>query len=157
MISLNSKITGDVQQDTKAIPSNVLSFLTGSQVQSNLHIVLSMDVRHPDFEMRLQKNPALLSKCAIFRLDNSSEKGLQDFLRASLVEKYGETLSEETKTSLGHLMLTIHQSMAKGSTSVTSRQFAAFVEDFLSIHETKKADLTSHMLHLQVRHFRPVC
>ncbi|KAG6550188.1 hypothetical protein Mapa_008146 [Marchantia paleacea] len=130
---------------------NLLSFFI-SRVQTNLHIVLSLNTRHPDHEARLQKCSAVVSKCTILRVDSWSEKGLLEFLHARLRKAPEPELDGELNKNLEQIMMDIHRSVVKIHVSVSSSQFVAFVEEFTTIFSKKKADLTSQMLHLQVRY-----
>lgn len=122
------------------------------QVQTNLHIVLSLNTRHPDHEARLQKCSAVVSKCTILRVDSWSEKGMLEFLHSRLRMAPEPELDGELNKNLEQIMMDIHRSVVKTQVSVSSSQFVAFVEEFTTMFSRKKADLTSQMLHLQVQY-----
>ncbi|KAL3676900.1 hypothetical protein R1sor_026848 [Riccia sorocarpa] len=127
---------------------NMFSFFM-SRVQANLHIVLSLNTRHPDHETRLQKCSTLMSKSTVLRIDSWSEKGLVQFLLAKLREALEPELESEAAKNLQQMMLLIHKSVLKSHVSVSSSQFVAFADEFTNIFSKKKSEMMNQMLHLQ--------
>lgn len=118
------------------------------QIRANLHVILSMDLLNPKYEIRCQRNPAIHKHCTLLWLEGWSDKGMLEFSNARL---YAWNVQNKMELNMGATFLAIHKSIELTSgQAVSPRQYVTFVDEFQSIYKSKGADLTKHMTHLQV-------
>ncbi|KAL3130926.1 hypothetical protein ABBQ38_000251 [Trebouxia sp. C0009 RCD-2024] len=118
---------------------SLYSFFT-SQVQQKLRIVISMDPASPDFHLRCQANPALISRCYIQwtgRWDNAGMEAVAISKLQPIMEAAGKDSLDLRK--LIQQLLAVHNS--RGSAGATPRHYVAFVNLCGSMYSSKRSQL----------------
>lgn len=111
-----------------------------SRVQSNLHVVLSMDPSGSDFLMRCESNPALYTRCDIQWMGEwrrSSMQAVPRLLLPFMLDKVAD--ADATVDS----MLEIHASAAKQG--ATPRDFITFLENYRHLYDSKTGSVEKDM------------
>jgi dynein heavy chain 2, cytosolic len=105
------------------------------RVQQFLHIVLVLDPSDDSFRMRLESNPALISRCDIIWNDQWSREAMREVPRSMLADSFSSQVSKETMDLVISSVVAVHSN----SSAPTPKKFVSLLQSFSQLY-LKKLD-----------------
>ncbi|KAL3101915.1 hypothetical protein niasHS_003324 [Heterodera schachtii] len=118
-----------------------------NRIRTNLHLVLLMDVAHPQFESRILSNPALIKCCTMIWQDHWSHETLSQIAALSLQQNGAADRSDQSSSWLLSAFVQLFQRAPAESQSPA--KFAHFVDTFHALISSKRTAVEGRLARLR--------